>query len=92
MRYFAIIASLALAMTACSKDEAPTKKAAPTKATTAATAKPTTKVAEKDPDAELDNEDIPVAADYEEKAEKEITETNLEEELAKLEKELAADG
>ena len=88
MRYFAIIASLALAMTACSKDEAPTKKAA----TTAATAKPTAKVAAKDPDADLDNEDIPVAADFEEKAEKEITETNLEEELAKLEKELTTGG
>ena len=93
MRYLAIIACLALGMTACSKDDAATKKPAPTKATTAATAKPkpTAKTAAKDKDAELDKEDIPVAADYEDKAEKEISEDNLEKELAKLEKELTDD-
>ena len=91
MKYLAIIACLALALPGCGKDDAKTKKPATTKpaATTAAKPKPTATAAAKAEDAELDNEDIPVAEDYEEKAEKEITETNLEEELAKLEKELA---
>lgn len=91
MRYFTLLICTALLLffTACDDgpkgaDKGPAKKAA-----TTAKAKPTAKTAAKEPDSELDDEDIPVAEDYEEKAETEINKDNLEEELAKLEKELA---
>ena len=88
----AALSSLFLLTAACDDGAKKPAPGASAKATAASTAKPkpTTKVAEKKDDgAELDNEDIPVAADYEEKAEKEITEDNLEAKLAELEKELS---
>ena len=95
MKYLTIIAFLALATTACEGDKAPdTKKPATSKPTTAATTKKSaTKVAKTGSDEEkadpaMDKEDIPVAADFEEKAQKEITEKNLEAEFSKLEKEV----
>ena len=91
MRYLAIIAFLALGLTGC-QDEPKTTKPEPAK-TTAVKPKPTAtaKTAAKDDDAEMDKEDIPVAEDFEDKAEKEISDDNLEKELAKLEKELSDD-
>ena len=68
------------------KKPTPSSTAMATAASTAG-AKPKAKVAKVDD--ELDKEDIPVPADYEDKAEKEITEDNLEEKLAELEKELS---
>jgi hypothetical protein len=50
--------------------------------TAAADAKPMT-------DAELEKAEIPVPEDFEDDAEKEITEDNLDDELAKLEKEIS---
>ncbi|MBW2526139.1 MAG: hypothetical protein JRI23_18300 [Deltaproteobacteria bacterium] len=89
----AAISFLLLLTASCDQggDKKPTKAAATSKATAAATAKPTTKAAAKDDGAELDDEDIPVAADFEDKAEKEISEDNLEDKLAELEKELSSD-
>ncbi len=42
-------------------------------------------------DAQLDKEDIPVAADFEDEAEKSIDEDNVDDEVAKLEKEIGDD-
>ena len=52
------------------------------------TAKTDAPDAEEQADPKMDDEDIPVAADFEEKAEKESTESNMDDEFAKLEKEV----
>lgn len=87
---FTLTALLSLAAGCDRRDDQPASQAPTAQATAAATAtaqaKARTKSAKKaDP---LDKEEIPVAADYEEKAEKEITKDNLEDKLAELEKEL----
>ncbi len=92
MKKLAIITCLGLflAMGCDDKGKAPTETATTAAATKAATATAkTTAVAADKPDP-LDKEDIPVAADYEDKAEKEVTEANLNDKLAELEKELGA--
>jgi len=91
MKVLAIVTFLCLLVTACDSGQKPQDKpAGDTKAKATATAKTSAEVAAKEPDAELDDEDIPVAADFEEKAETEITKDNLDDELAKLEKEITA--
>jgi hypothetical protein len=86
----------ALLCAGCGKDEpaatgAPSGTAAAAK--TPASAKPTAvaSAAQPEPGSELDNEDIPVAEDYEQQAEKDITSDNLDQELDKIEKEMAQD-
>jgi hypothetical protein len=67
-----------------------TPTAAPTTKTTTATTAPkgpTTAAATDD----MDKADIPVAEDFEEEAEKAINEDNLDDEVAKLEKEITED-
>jgi hypothetical protein len=90
MKYLTIFTFLCLLLTACDSGQKSDQPTGDTKAKATATADQSAAVAEKEPDAELDNEDIPVAADFEEKAETEITKDNMEDELAKLEKEVAA--
>jgi hypothetical protein len=103
IKHVCILAFLSLAVTACDEAPTPTPKSdTTTKATSKPTGKATgkakdsgTKAAKTDaPDAEekadpaMDDEDIPVAADFEEKAEKEITKDNADAEFSKLEKEV----
>jgi hypothetical protein len=92
MKYLTIITFLCLMTAACDSGQTSDKPTGDTKPTAAAkgSSAGSAAVAEKEPDAELDKEDIPVASDFEEKAEKEITKDNLDDELAKLEKEVAA--
>jgi hypothetical protein len=92
MKYLTIITFLCLMTPACDSGQTSDKPTGDTKPTAAAkgSSAGSAAVAEKEPDAELDKEDIPVASDFEEKAEKEITKDNLDDELAKLEKEVAA--
>ena len=84
---------LGLALPAC--DEKPAAPSAPTGAATAvaaATAKAsaaTTAAPAAALGADLKDEDLPVESDYEEEADKEITDANYAAELDKLEKELA---
>ena len=89
MKYLTIITFLCLLATACDSGQKTDKPTGDTKAKATATSEDSAAVAAKEPDAEMDNEDIPVAADFEEKAETEITKDNLDDELAKLEKEVA---
>ncbi len=90
MKYLTLFTFLCLLLSACDSGQKTEKPTGATKATATATAKQSAAVAEKEPNAEMDNEDIPVAADFEEKAETEITKDNLEDELAKLEKEVGS--
>ncbi|RLB59408.1 MAG: hypothetical protein DRI90_15425 [Deltaproteobacteria bacterium] len=94
MKYLTIIAFLCLMMSACDSGPQADKPTGDTKPSAAAkgSSAGSGAVAAKEPDSELDKEDIPVASDFEEKAEKEITKDNLDDELAKLEKEVASDG
>ena len=103
IKQLTILAFLSLALTACEETPKPTptsdassKTTSKPKGTSTSKAKDSgTKAAKTDaPDAEakadpkMDDEDIPVAADFEEKAEKEITESNVNDEFSKLEKEV----
>ncbi|MBW2455601.1 MAG: hypothetical protein JRI68_13870 [Deltaproteobacteria bacterium] len=90
MKVLTLFTFLCLLLSACDSGQKTDKPTGDTKAKATATADKSAAVAAKEPDAEMDNEDIPVAADFEEKAEAEITKDNLEDELAKLEKEVAA--
>jgi hypothetical protein len=63
--------------------------AAPTaSATTAATASPSGSTQAATGAGDLDKEDIPVSADFDDEAEKAITDDNLDEEVDKLDKEI----
>ncbi|MSP24029.1 MAG: hypothetical protein EXR75_02470 [Myxococcales bacterium] len=69
---------------------APATTAAPTPTAKAAASATTTTAAVAESDgAEYKDEDVPVEADFEEQADKEITDANYAAELATLEKELA---
>ncbi len=98
MRPLGVILSLGVCLSligaGCAKDEPQGAPAKPTAAaTTAATSKPSAvaSAAQPEPGSELDNEDIPVPEDYEQEAEKDITADNLDQELDKIEKEMAQD-
>lgn len=85
---------LSLALTACDEKPAATgaptgTAAAPAAATAKATAAATATAAAAALGADLKDEDLPVEADFEEEADKEITDANYAAELDKLEKELA---
>jgi hypothetical protein len=96
MKHTIFFAAALFALAAC--DEAPTGTAP----SATATSKPTTMApvpsgkgsgptTAASADADLDKEDIPVAEDFEEEAEKAINEDNLDDELAKLDKEITED-
>jgi hypothetical protein len=93
MRAIIIAGCLGLALAGCedASPTAPPKPAATAKASTTPSATATAAVAKADPNAELDNEDIPVPEDFEDEAQKEITKDNLESKLDEIEKELAQD-
>jgi len=105
VKALAVVACVGLLGASCSRDDGgsaakvdpsgPSEPSAhasegsvPTAATTAPTgsSEPST---ESEPDAELDNEDIPVPEDYEEQVAEELTAENFEQELDKIERELA---
>jgi hypothetical protein len=92
MRAIVVACCLALCAAGCDEQPSAPPKPAPTaKATAKPTAAATAVAAKPDPNAELDNEDIPVPEDFEEEAQKDITNDNLETKLEEIEKELAAE-
>lgn len=87
-----IVAPLAFLVAAGCGDDKKETPAAPT--STAAAAKPTTTAAAAPATAAAvaaNDDDIPSEIDFEAEAEKDITDANLEAELAALEKEIAAE-
>lgn len=87
----ALLGAVGLLCAGCEEDKPTPPPAATVTVKAAPTATATATVAAKEPNAELDDEDIPVAEDYEEEVSKQITKDNLDAEVDKIEKEMAED-
>jgi hypothetical protein len=90
MKRVAVLAAALLLGAGCDKDKDAGGTSPATSAPGAAASGPT-KPAANMTDAELDKADIPVPADFEEEAEREINDDNLDAEIDKLEKEIGAE-
>jgi hypothetical protein len=85
-----VILATVLTFAACDQGkEGPGGKSTSTPTSAAAPKGPTTGAAAANDD--VDKEDIPVAEDFEEEAEKAVTDDNLDDEVAKMEKEINED-
>ena len=87
----ALVGTIGLLGAGCEEQQPTPPPAATVTAKAAPTATATATVAAKEPNSELDAEDIPVPEDYEEEVSKQITKDNLDVEVDKIEKELAQD-